>query len=129
MMRKGFFLNALIFMLMALNSCVQTGYSGKPMDANSLNCNNMSDCSINSSRYFIDVRRIKREFVVTLPENYDKTRQYPLILIWHGFGHTALNMVERSYYGILKASENKAIFIAGRGASKQIFPGRPWKKE
>ncbi len=114
MMRKGFFLAVLIIMLMALNSCVQTAYSGKPLDVDSI-CNIRSDCSIQNGRYLINVRGIEREFVVTLPENYDKTRSYPLIFVWHGFGHTALDMVGRSYYGMLKASENQAIFIAGQG--------------
>lgn len=114
MMRKGYFLTALIFMLMASNSCVQTAYKGKPLDVNSI-CNAGSECSIYSGRYVIDVRGVKRGFIVTLPENYDKTRSYPLIFIWHGFGHTAVDMAERSYYGILKESENRAIFIAGQG--------------
>jgi len=105
------------------------GYGGKAQDADSIDCEARIGCAdIRTGKYFIDVNGTKREFIVTLPENYDHSKSYPLIFAWHGFGGSAMGVASGSFYrtgayfGILKASENQAIFISGQGLP-EFIPG------
>ena len=128
MYRKGFLLITLFITIFVLNNCASMRpYSGNPIDADSINCVTGSGCAdIRTGKYFINVKGIKREFIVALPENYDKSKSYPLIFTWHGFGGSAMGVASgyyRSpYFGLLKASKNQAIFIAGQGLTS-FTPG------
>lgn len=130
MYRKGFLLVVLFITIFSLNNCASIKrYSGKPIDADSINCDTGIGCpDIRTGKYFIDVNGTKREFIVTLPENYDHSKSYPLILAWPGLGGSAIGVASGSgytkgeYFGILKASENQAIFVSGQGLP-EVIPG------
>lgn len=131
MYRKGFLLITLPVIIFALNNCASMSiYRSDPIDADSINCDAASECvEIRTGKYFINVNGTKREFLVTLPENYDNSKSYPLIFAWHGALRSAINVVSSGYFGILKASENQAIFIAGQGLPENIpilGRGRGW---
>ena len=126
--RKRYLLITVFIALFVLSSCASTKpYRGSSIDADSIKCDKGSRCAdIRTGKYFIDVGGIKRRFIVTLPENYDHSKSYPLIFAWHGFGGSAYGVASgyyRSpYFGILRASENQAIFIAGHGLVT-LIPG------
>ena len=134
MFRKGFLLIVLFITISVLNNCASTRpYRGTPIDADSINCDTGSGCAdIRTGKYFINVNGIKREFIVTLPENYDHSKSYPLIFAWHAGLRSAIGVASGSgyvtgaYFGILKASENQAIFIAGQGLP-EVFLGMHFK--
>ena len=121
---KGFLLVTLFITIFVLNNCASIKtYSGKPIDADGINCEAGIGCAdIRTGKYYINVNGTKREFIVTLPENYDNSKSYPLILAWHGFGGSAKRVSLGSYFDILSASKNQAIFIAGQGLGTFI-PG------
>jgi poly(3-hydroxybutyrate) depolymerase len=115
--RKGFLLIVLFITISVLNNCASLNiYGGHPIAADSINCDRGSVCAdIRTGKYYINVNGTKREFILTLPEDYDNSKSYPLIFGWHGLGLSAFSVASSGYSGILKASENQAIFIAGQG--------------
>jgi hypothetical protein len=124
MYRKGFLPITLFITIFVLNNCASLkGYGGKAQDADNINCEAGIGCAdIRTGKYYINVNGLRRRFIVTLPENYDSSKSYPLIFAWHGFGGSAIGVASASprtrkgpYYDILRASENQAIFIAGQG--------------
>jgi polyhydroxybutyrate depolymerase len=128
MYRKGFLIITLFITVFVLNNCAYLKtYGGNPIDAYRINRVTGSPCAdIRTGKYFINVNGIKREFIVALPENYDNSKSYPLIFAWHGFGGSAIGVAfgyyRSPYFGLLRASENQAIFIAGQGLPSFI-PG------
>jgi poly(3-hydroxybutyrate) depolymerase len=130
MFRKVFLLFTLFITVLILNNCVSTGKSSEVV-AIPYNSGTGGD-GIQSGKYSVKVHGTKRDFVLTLPENYDKTGSYPLVLAWHGLGGTAEIVasgggifIKEPYFGLLEASENQAIFIAGQGL---VGPGPPGMK-
>ncbi len=123
MIRKGLVILALFTAIVVLNNCAYNSvYRGKPLDADIISGDTENGpVDISSGKYFINVNGMKRDFIVTMPESYDKAKSYPLIFAWHGFGGSAIGVAVgagstiRPYYGLLRASENQAIFIAGQG--------------
>jgi poly(3-hydroxybutyrate) depolymerase len=73
------------------------------------------DTPVDSGKYTIDVEGEEREFILTLPDDYDNTKAYPLVLAWHGWTDSADNTEAGGYFGLLPASDNQAIFVAGQG--------------
>ncbi len=73
MYRKGFLLITLPIIIFVLNNCAYISiYKGDPIDADSINYDAASEfVEIRTGKYFINVNGTKREFFVTLPENYD----------------------------------------------------------
>jgi poly(3-hydroxybutyrate) depolymerase len=68
--------------------------------------------------YTIDVDGTEREYILNLPEDYDPTRPYPLILAWHGAMYSA-EWVDTGgepqtgpYFGIEEEANGNAIFVA-----------------
>jgi len=128
--KKAILLITLFITVLALSHCASVSmYRDDPIDADNIDCEAGSDCAeIRTGRYYIDVNGIKREFIVTLPENYDHSKSYPLILAWHAGGRSAIDVASGSgfqrgaYFGILKTSDNQAIFIAGQGLP-EVFLG------
>ncbi len=54
-----------------------------------------------------------RRYVLRMPENYDRTRPYQLILGFHGFGNTPANIAGNpAFLGLYELSEGSTIFIA-----------------
>jgi len=71
-----------------------------------------------SGRYSIDVSGTTREYILTLPDNYDPSQQYRLIFGWHWRGGSADQVVTGfggSYYGLVNEANGTAIFVAPEG--------------
>jgi polyhydroxybutyrate depolymerase len=71
-----------------------------------------------SNRYSVDVAGTMREYILTLPENYDLNQAHRLIFGWHPRGGSA-QMVAGSgrsgYYGLQNLAAGSAIFVAPEG--------------
>jgi polyhydroxybutyrate depolymerase len=66
----------------------------------------------------IDVGGTQRQYIVTLPTNYDPKKFYKLVFAWHGLGGTAMQTaggVGFGYYGLQSMAADSAIFVAGQG--------------
>lgn len=57
----------------------------------------------------------EREYILSLPENYDSASPYKLIFGLHWLSGTMQNVVDDSFYGVQPLSENKVIFVAPQG--------------
>lgn len=71
-----------------------------------------------SGPFTIDVAGTEREYILRLPDDYDPTRPYPLILAWHGAQYSA-EWVDTGgepqtgpYFGVLEEANGNAIFVA-----------------
>ena len=71
-----------------------------------------------SGPFSIDVDGTEREYILRLPDDYDPTRPYPLILAWHGAQYSA-EWVDTGgepqtgpYFGVLEEADGNAIFVA-----------------
>jgi poly(3-hydroxybutyrate) depolymerase len=75
----------------------------------------------------IDVSGTSREYILTLPANYDPTRRYKLIFAWHGQGGTAAQ-IAAGYYGLQTQAANGTIFVAGQGlvTTNSVGTGAGW---
>jgi len=71
-----------------------------------------------SGRFAIDVDGTNREYILTLPENYDPNLPYRLIFGWHPLGGSADQVATEfggGYYGLLSLAEDTAIFVSPEG--------------
>ncbi len=80
--------------------------------------------TIRSQTYTTTVNSKQRQYVMKLPENYDKDRAYRLIFAWHPRGGSATKLVNGEdihhggalpYYGLPPLSNNSAIFVVPNG--------------
>lgn len=78
-----------------------------------------------SGTYTMDVDGTQREYVITLPDNYNPDTPYRLVFAWHYMGGTAEGIANASYYGLRGRSGNSAIFVAGQGLSNNGTTGWP----
>jgi polyhydroxybutyrate depolymerase len=62
----------------------------------------------------IDVMGTQREYILTLPANYEPMKPYKLVFAWHGLGGTA-QQIASNYYGLKSRSMNGTIFVSGQG--------------
>src|SRR5688572_16537684 len=69
-----------------------------------------------------------REFVVDVPSNYDASKPYRLIFVWHPLGGSADGIVSGGYNGLKSLSNGGAIFVAPEGmqGSNQEASGNGW---
>jgi poly(3-hydroxybutyrate) depolymerase len=84
-----------------------------PMDGQkpSAGCGMAAPMSGNAT---IDIMGTQREYILTLPANYDAMKPYKLIFAWHGLGGTA-QQIASNYYGLKSRSMNSVIFVSGQG--------------
>jgi polyhydroxybutyrate depolymerase len=68
-----------------------------------------------SGRASIDVSGTMREYILTLPDNYDQNHPYRLIFGWHPWGGSAQQVASGGYYGLQSQAKGTAIFVAGEG--------------
>ena len=71
-----------------------------------------------SMRYSIDVSGMTREYILSVPSNYDPTHPYILIFAWHPWGGSAMQVAgtgNSGYYGLKGSSSNQAILVAPEG--------------
>ncbi|EAW12190.1 fungal cellulose binding domain protein [Aspergillus clavatus NRRL 1] len=71
--------------------------------------------SMNSGTYTMTVNGIQRQYTLTLPQNYDRSKPYKLIFGYHWLGGTMQNVAGGAYYGVQPLSGNSAIFVAPQG--------------
>lgn len=71
-----------------------------------------------SGTFTIDVDGTEREYILRLPDDYDPTHPYPLILAWHGAQYSA-EWVDSGgepqsgpYFGVQSEADGNAIFVA-----------------
>jgi polyhydroxybutyrate depolymerase len=69
----------------------------------------------------IDVDGTARQYILTLPENYDPKHPYILIFVPHPWGGNMQQTVNGGYFGMKKVSENKAILVAPTGIDNAFF--------
>lgn len=71
-----------------------------------------------SMRYSIDVGGMTREYILSVPSNYDANHPYVLIFAWHPWGGSAMQVAgtgNSGYYGLKGTSSNQAILVAPEG--------------
>jgi len=75
-------------------------------------------------RYSIDVSGMTREYILSVPSNYDPNHPYMLIFAWHPWGGSAMQVAgtgNSGYYGLKGTSNNMAILVSPEGLD---FQGR-----
>ena len=71
-----------------------------------------------SMRYTIDVCGMSREYILSVPSNYNPNTPYRLIFGWHPWGGSAMQVAgtgNSGYYGLKGASNNQAILVSPEG--------------
>jgi poly(3-hydroxybutyrate) depolymerase len=71
-----------------------------------------------SMRTSIDVSGMTREYILSVPSNYDANHPYVLIFAWHPWGGSAQQTAgtgNSGYYGLKGSSNNQAILVAPEG--------------
>jgi polyhydroxybutyrate depolymerase len=66
----------------------------------------------------LDVNGTTRQFFVVLPNNYDSSKQYPLVFAWHGLNGTAQSLLGSTYYAGfygVKTTFSNAIYVTAQG--------------
>ena len=69
-------------------------------------------------RYSIDVSGMTREYILSVPSNYDPNHPYMLIFAWHPWGGSAMQVAgtgNSGYYGLKGTSNNQAILVSPEG--------------
>jgi poly(3-hydroxybutyrate) depolymerase len=82
------------------------------------------DATIRSQQYTMTVNGKQRQYIMKLPDNYDKNHPYRLIFTWHQLGGSAQKIVDGEdpnrggvlpYYGLPPLANNSAIFVVPNG--------------
>lgn len=82
------------------------------------------DPSITSKTYTVAVNGKQREYIMKLPDGYDKDHPYRLVFTWHQLGGSATKIVNGEdpnrggvipYYGLPPLANNSAIFVVPNG--------------
>ncbi|KAG6579894.1 Feruloyl esterase [Phytophthora cinnamomi] len=110
---------------MVLKSVIRSALLGLTFQATdavqySLGCGNAAN--ITSGTYTTTVNGTEREYILRVPEGYDPTVPYPVIITYHWYGGTTYNVTQDSsthgngsYYGLLSYANESAIFVAPEG--------------
>jgi poly(3-hydroxybutyrate) depolymerase len=79
--------------------------------------------TLTSGTHTIDVDGSEREYILTLPDNYDQNNPYILIIGWHWRYASAQDVINNGYYGLEDRANGTAIFVSpdalGDGWSNQ----------
>jgi len=73
-------------------------------------------------RYSIDVSGMTREYILSVPSNYNANTPYRLIFAWHPWGGSAMQTAgtgNSGYYGLKGSSNNQAILVSPEGLDFQ----------
>jgi poly(3-hydroxybutyrate) depolymerase len=74
-----------------------------------------------SGTFTMDVDGTEREYILTLPDNYDPSHAYPVIFGWHPLGGDMQGVAEDGfgflggYYGLREQANDTVIFVAANG--------------
>ncbi|KAF7175427.1 hypothetical protein CNMCM7691_008528 [Aspergillus felis] len=71
--------------------------------------------TLSSGTYTTTVNGVQRQYILTLPPNYDRNRPYKLIFGYHWLSGTMQDVVGGSYYGVQPLANGGAIFVAPQG--------------
>jgi poly(3-hydroxybutyrate) depolymerase len=74
---------------------------------------------LTSGRTTIDVNGLAREYILSIPSNYDQNKPYRLIFGWHPWGGSAQQTQQMGYFGIQTPSNGQAILVAPEGQDYQ----------
>jgi poly(3-hydroxybutyrate) depolymerase len=58
---------------------------------------------------------MQRRYILNVPNNYDNTHPYRLIIAWHELNGNDKEMYNNDYYHLLPLSDNSTIFVAPNG--------------
>ena len=70
---------------------------------------------LTSGRASIDVNGKTREYILSVPSNYDPNHAYKLIFGWHPWGGSAQQTQQMGYFGLSTPSNGQAILVAPEG--------------
>lgn len=73
-----------------------------------------------SGTFIIDIDGTRREYIVSLPGNYDPNTAYRLVFAWHQTGGSAEEIAFSNFYGLELLADDTAIFVAGQGLTYGI---------
>lgn len=82
------------------------------------------DPTVQSRQYSMTVNGKQRDYILKVPDNYNKTNAYRLIFTWHQLGGSAQKIVNGEditrggalpYYGLAPLANNSAIFVVPQG--------------
>lgn len=71
--------------------------------------------TLSSGTYTTTVNGVQRQYILTLPQNFDRSQPHKLIFGYHWLGGTMQDVVGGSYYGIQPLAGSSAIFVAPQG--------------
>jgi predicted esterase len=78
----------------------------------------------------IDISGSSRNYNLKVPDNYDNTHPYRLIMAYHWLGGTANDVsnggVAKPYYGLWDLSQGSTIFVAPDGTPNSSGSGNQW---
>jgi polyhydroxybutyrate depolymerase len=74
---------------------------------------------LTSGRGSIETGGKTREYILTLPANYDPNHAYKLVFGWHPWTGSAQQVSSSRYFGLQTEATNEAIFVAGEGLDYQ----------
>jgi poly(3-hydroxybutyrate) depolymerase len=72
-----------------------------------------------SGRANIDVNGKTRQYILSVPSNYDPNHAYKLIFGWHPWGGSAQQTQQMGYFGLQTPSNGQAILVAPEGQDFQ----------
>jgi poly(3-hydroxybutyrate) depolymerase len=91
--------------------------TGIPAASPSAGCGS-TGAALTSGRFSVDVAGASRDYILTLPDDYDADRSYPLIFAWHPAGGSAQQVATGfggGYYGLSQLADGSAIFVSPEG--------------
>ncbi|KAF7718587.1 Feruloyl esterase [Penicillium ucsense] len=71
--------------------------------------------TLKSGTYSITVNGKQRQYILALPDNYDRSKSYKLIFGLHWLGGSMQDVAGGNYYGVRPLSGNNVIFVAPQG--------------
>jgi poly(3-hydroxybutyrate) depolymerase len=74
---------------------------------------------LTSGRASIDVNGKTREYILSVPSDYDPNHAYKLIFGWHPWGGSAQQTQQMGYFGLQTPSNGQAILVAPEGQDFQ----------
>jgi poly(3-hydroxybutyrate) depolymerase len=83
---------------------------------------------LTSGTYTINSAGLSREYIISIPQNYDKNKPYRLIFGMHCMGSSDTGVVSSNYYGLKTYAANDnvpVIFVAPQGYTDSM----PWRSD
>jgi poly(3-hydroxybutyrate) depolymerase len=71
-----------------------------------------SPTTLESGTFKIDVDGTARDYILSMPENYDPDNRYKLIFGFHWRGANAIDIENNDYYGLRDKANDTAIFVS-----------------